>query len=318
MGNSGLITVRLATLDDAAAITAIHKSHIGTWERMAADGSMVAVPYEDLSIYERWQHGGPWLSVESCAIHLNRLLAGSGIPLVAEADRQVLAQAEVYESFEPPPFGHNLELSVIVSHAAHTRGGLGSALVEYVVEMARILKCERVTVSNVEVPAFYEKQGFRCMCSGHGVRIPTQLGRVFYQSVELSDHNPAQVKEWYMPLGRYCSSRQEWDKLFPHEWAAGIPEMLNADTAHVKLTVSGGQNAVLYVREALESEPGDAHLACWTARPLSGNLLTVIRDWAYRNGHRALISFMLDNDLGLLGNEGAPTDYTQNFYELVL
>jgi GNAT superfamily N-acetyltransferase len=313
-----LITVRLATLDDVVAITAIHKSHIKTWERMAADGSLVTVPYEDLSIYERWQHGGPWLSVESCAVHLNRLLAGSGIPLVAEAEGQVLAQAEVYESFEPAPFGHNLELSVIVSHAAHTHQGLGSALVKYVVEMARILKCERVTVANAEVPAFYEKQGFRCLCSGHGVRIPTQLGRVFYQSVELTDHSPTQVKDWYMPLGRYCSSRQEWDRLFPHEWAAGISEMLNPSTAHVKLTVSGGQNAVLFVREAPELEPGDAHLSCWAARPLSGNLLTAIRDWAYRGGHRTLISFMLDNDLGLLGHEDTPTDYTQSVYELAL
>ena len=41
-----MITVRLATLSDTAAITEIHKSH-----RITPDGPR----YEDLTLYERWQ-----------------------------------------------------------------------------------------------------------------------------------------------------------------------------------------------------------------------------------------------------------------------
>jgi len=137
-----LVTVRLATLQDTAAICAIHCSDVPQWTRLTADGQLVATDYDSLSLYERWQHGGAWLSLETCAVHLNRLLAGSGFPLVACVDGQVVAEAEVYESFEPPPFGHNLEISVINTHAAHQRRGYGKALIAYILPLARLLQVE--------------------------------------------------------------------------------------------------------------------------------------------------------------------------------
>src|SRR5690349_20557087 len=101
------------------------------WEQIDLAGQPDAARYEDLTLYERWQHGGPWMSIETCAVHLNRLLAGSGVPLVAEDDQgQVLAEAEVYESFEPAPYGHHLHIGVIVTHADFLRQKLGTALVK--------------------------------------------------------------------------------------------------------------------------------------------------------------------------------------------
>src|SRR5262249_20846841 len=197
----------------------------------------------------------------------------AGIPLVAELDGQVLAEAEVYESLEPPPFGHHVNLSVIVVHANHLRRGLGTALINYIVEMARLMKCERVTVSHAEAQDFYIKQGFRHTLTGRRVRIPSAQGRAFYQSTDLADHSPDQIKGWLMPLGRYQSSRQEWEKLFPQQWAAGIPELQEASAAHLKLTVAG-QNAVVFLREA--DEPGDVNLSCWTPRQLTNPLLTAM------------------------------------------
>lgn len=312
-----MISVRLALLQDAAAITAIHRSLIPRWERITAEGSRMPLDYESLSLFERWQHGGVWMSIETCAVHLNRLLAGSGIPLVAEVDGEVQAMAELYESFEPPPFGHHLELSVIAVHAEHQGEGLGTALLKYIQEMGRLMKCERITVSHGEAGEFYEKRRFRQTHSGRGVRISPQMGRVFYQAAELTDRSPNQIKGWYMPFGRYRSSRQEWDRLFPQDWAAGIPELLNPQSAHVKMTVTGGQSAILYAREAdeIDCEPGDMHLACWSARPLTGQLFAAIRDWAFRSGYHRLISFMMDADLNLVGMEAQHADYTQKFYE---
>jgi GNAT superfamily N-acetyltransferase len=301
-----LITVRLATLSDTAAITEIHKSH-----RLNAESPR----YDDLTLFERWQQGGPWMSVETCAVHLNRLLAGSGIPLVAEADGEVLAAAEVYEGFEPPPFGHHLNLAVIVTHARHTRKGLASALLEYIVEMARIMKCERITVSHLEGREFYITHGFRHTRSGRRVRIPAQFGRVVYQATDLSDPSPEQIKGWFMPLGRYQSARQEWENLFPHLWAAGIPELLNPATAHLKLAVTG-QSAILFMREA--GQPGEVDVACWSARPLSNPLYTAIRDRANRDGYHTIISYVMDSELTLLGPDAQQTDYSLDLYELTL
>jgi GNAT superfamily N-acetyltransferase len=312
-----LVTVRLATLQDTAAICAIHCSDVPQWTRLTADGQLVATDYESLSLYERWQHGGAWLSLETCAVHLNRLLAGSGFPLVACVDGQVVAEAEVYESFEPPPFGHNLEISVINTHIAHQRRGYGKALIAYILQMARMMRCERVCVSDADAQGFYEKLGFRHTLSGYGVRFPTETGRILYQAVELTQRDPKQVKGWHMPFGRYRGSRQEWDKLFPQDWAAGIPELLNRATVHLQMTLSGGQRLIAFLSEPEQSDAlaGEMHLACWTERPPTPLLVAALRDWAYRQGIPSLLTYVWETDAHLLPSAATPTDYVQTFYE---
>lgn len=311
-----MITVRLATLQDTAAITEIHKSDVTAWERVDAAGGLVNVRYDDLSLYERWQHGGPWLSIETCAVHLNRLLAGSGTPLVAEQNGQVLAEAEVYEGYEAVPFGHHLNISVLYTHRASTGQGLGTALLDYIIKMASLMDCTLLSVAYTDAPDFYTQHGFRHTRSGRRVRLGTQAGRAFYQASELTDRSPEQIRGWGMPLGRYQSARQEWENLFPQDWAAGIPELLNVPMTHLKLTVAG-QNAILYLREAdyPDSQPGECSAACWSARPLSPPLLTAIRDRAYREGFHTIVTYVMDADWPLFANDAEQTDYRQDMYE---
>lgn len=313
-----MITVRLATLADTAAITEVHKSDVARWERIGADGTPLPTPYASLSLYERWQHGGPWMSVESCAVHLHRLLAGAGLPLVAEINGEVLAEAEVYENHEALPFGHYLDLAIIATRSDHQREGVGTALLGYITNMARLMKCERITVTNAQAPDFYLAHHFQHTRSARGVRFSAQQGRAIYQSTPLTDSTPDQVRGWHMPLGRDQSSRQAWERLFPQQWAAGIPDLLNIAAAQVKLSVAG-QNAIIGIREAEEpdSQPGDGRLVCWSAKPLSGPLVSAIRDWAFRNGFPYLVTAILEGDLALLP-DAQPTTYLQEVYELTL
>ncbi|MBX3081088.1 MAG: GNAT family N-acetyltransferase [Anaerolineae bacterium] len=314
-----VITVRLATLADTSAITEIHKSDVQRWERVSADGSLLPTPYEALSLYERWQHGGPWMTIEMCAVHLHRLLAGAGIPLVAEVDGEVLAEAEVYENFEAQPYGHYLDLSIIVTRSDHQREGLGTALVNYIVDMARLMKCERVTVTNALARDFYLAHHFRHTRTVRGIRFPSQQGHVIYQATQLVDTSYDQIKGWHMPLGRYLSSRQEWDRMFPQQWAAGVPELMNIAAAQVKLSVAG-QNALIAVRDSdeVDSQLGDGRLVCWSAKTLTGPLLSAIRDWAFRNGYQQLVSLVIDSDLALLPSDVQLTEYSQEFFELAI
>ncbi|MFQ3534399.1 MAG: GNAT family N-acetyltransferase [Aggregatilineales bacterium] len=315
-----MVTVRLATLQDTAAICALHCSDVPQWTRLTADGQLVPADYASLSLYERWQHGGAWLSLETCAVHLNRLLAGSGFPLVACVDGQVVAEMEVYESFEPPPFGHNLEISVINTHADHQRRGYGTALIQYGLQMARMMRCERLCVSDADAHGFYEKLGFRHTLSGCGVRFPTEAGRILYQAVELKQRDPEQIKGWYMPFGRYRGSRQEWDKLFPQDWAAGIPELLNRAVVHLQMTLSGGQRLIAFLSEPeqLDSPPGEMHLACWSERPPTQLAVAALRDWAYRQGIPSLLTYVWQTEVHLLPSTAAQTEYSQTFYEYSL
>ena len=314
-----MINVRLATLADTQAITEIHKSDVQRWERVGADGALLPTPYESLSLYERWQHGGPWMSIEMCAVHLHRLLSGAGIPLVAEVDGEVLAEAEVYENFEPSPYGHYLDLSIIVTRNDHQREGLGTALIGYIIDMARLMKCERVTVTNALARDFYLAHHFRHTRTTRGIRFASQQGRVIYQATQLTDRNYEQIQGWHMPLGRYQSSRQEWDRIFPQQWSAGVPELTNIAAAQVKLSVAG-HNALIAVRDSdeVDSQPGDGRLVCWSAKVLTGHLISAIRDWGFRNGYQHLASLVDEADLALLPTDVQLTEYAQEFFELTI
>lgn len=313
-----MIEVRLATLQDAAAITEIHCSNVEQWLRYDANGVSEPADYADLSIFERWQHGGPWLSLETCAIHLNRLTSGAGTPLVVEADGEVLGTAEVYDNFEAAPFQHHLSIGVLYVHRDRQRDGLGHELLDYIATMADLMKCDHLTVDNPNVPEFYTHYGFHQMRSGRRVRIPTQAGRAFYQSSDLTDRNPEQVKGWHMPLGRTIAPRNAWQSLFPIDWAAGIPELLNVPIWHLKITAAG-QNAILILKEAddADSKPGECSVMCWSSRPLTAPLLAAIRDRANREGFDSIITSCADQDWSLLlAADAHPTEEHYTCYEL--
>lgn len=296
-----MLTVRLATLNDCLAIVSLYRLRR---PELQAD---------DLTLYERWQAGGPCLSIETCAVHLNRLLASSAVPLVVEEEGRLLGYAEVYESWEPSPFGHHLHIGVFEMQADVPAAE--DALIRYVIQMAQIMKCERLTIGGERADGFYDTFGFRASVVAKGVKVSAQEGRAFYKASDLIDRSYEQVKGWYMTLGRYQTSRQEWDHLFPQDWAAGLPELISVAVLHLRLTVTG-QNAIMYLREA--EEPGAVSVTCWSMRPLSNALLMSIRDRVYRDGYQTVITSVLESDLVLFGNDAHLTGFSQQFYELSL
>jgi GNAT superfamily N-acetyltransferase len=152
------LTVRPATPGDAAAITAVHCSHVQVWRR---GGKGEVVPYDVLSPYEHWLHGGPWMNVETCAAYLRGWLGAGHLALVALQGDKVVGEAEFVEDEEPPPYGHVLHLSLLFVHAAHQGQGVGRTLVEAGVELARERGCAALTTQpEREAEPFYHRVGF--------------------------------------------------------------------------------------------------------------------------------------------------------------
>jgi GNAT superfamily N-acetyltransferase len=311
------IQVRQASLDDTQAISALTRSRIGVWQRMNVHGQVEDVSYEILSIYERWLHGGPWMSIETGAIQLNHLLLGAGIPLVAELDGRVLAYAEAYHGLEPAPFGDHLHLGHLVVHQDHAAAELDHALIAYLVEQTRTLKCQRITAHTVandaDTSAFYTQHGLKPLARVQRFNLSAKTGQIFYRAVEHLDADSAQMNEWFMPVGRLGSARQQWEILWPRIWNA-LPEIQGRRTYRLRFSAAG-QDAFIFCQQQLYA-PRSADIYCWSPKPLSGQLLTAIRDWAHREGYRTLVMVVNEDTIKTLGTEAEPDGYYQDVYAL--
>jgi GNAT superfamily N-acetyltransferase len=309
------IRVRSAALDDTLAISALWRSHITIWQRVNSEGKVEDVAYDALTIYERWLHGGPWMSVETAAIHLSHLLRGAGIPLVVESSGQVVAYAEAYHGVEPAPFGDHLHLAHLVVHPEHAQDGLEDALLADLMEQARLYKCQRLTAncvgSDPDASARYERHGMQTVGRWSRLTLPAKSGQGFYKVVEHFNANPVQISDWFMPVGRLGSARQQWETLWPRTWNA-LPEIAVRRTHRVHFSASG-QEAYLCCQQGLYA-PRNADIYLWSPKPLTSQMLTALRDWTHREGYRTLVMFVSEETATTLGTEAEADGYYQDVF----
>ncbi len=308
------ITVRQANLADAAQITALASANTPQWVRRDVHGEAAVTDYDDLTLFERWLNGGPWASIEMCAVHLANLLRGSdGIPLVAEVEGRVGAEAEVFIGREPEPFGHHINVARLAVHPMYQDVGLGIALLTYVQQIAEAIHCKRVTVADAAPDAaLYEHHRYHRAHIGQRLLIKTQEGRVFYKATELAAFDPSQIDGWHMPLGRYQNARQEWDRMPPGFWNS-VPEIVETESARLQITVTGQEAYTLMQQD--RDDPSRVHVFLWTKRPINNLMMMVVRDWAARRGYATLVAFAWDYVIPMLEVDTEPDGYTQHLYE---
>lgn len=151
------VEIKLAVLDDVKGIVDVYCSSIVRWVKRI-DGKEIIVRYEDLSIVERWVHGGPWMSVETCAIHLNYLLTWDQYPLIALINNRVVGELELYIGYEEGLLGNHGFIDVLEVHRDFRRRGIGRELVKKAIEVSSERECETIAVwPNPEAIDFYKK-----------------------------------------------------------------------------------------------------------------------------------------------------------------
>ncbi len=103
------------------------------------------------------------MAVETLAVHLNNLLLDDQLVAVAELDGKIVGEVEVFLS-EELILGRVRKIAhvdVIEVHPAYRSRGIGTALMEFVEEVARERGVELITVQpDKEAEGFYEKLGF--------------------------------------------------------------------------------------------------------------------------------------------------------------
>ncbi len=308
------IHVRKAKLEDTIAISTLIRTKIGVWQRFDAQGRVESPPYEALSLYERWLHGGAWMSIETGVIWLNHLLRGGGLPIVITRDETVVGYAEAYLGDEADPFGNHVHLGKWHAETSATQ----SALMDYLLGLTRDF-AKRLTVAfsayDTAQAEFFSAFGMSEIARVRHYDISAQLGQGFYKATEHSKTNPAQIAGWHMPIGRSESARLHWETMFPRLWDA-IDGMDTQAVHRLHISAAGHEALVCIQRQLYDTRKVD--VLCWSPKPLTPPLLVALRDWAHRGGYRSLIMALNDADAKLLGAEAETLPYQQVIYGINL
>lgn len=309
--------VRQAVLDDTAAISALFRARIPAWQRLTSDGSVETVEYADLTVYERWTHGGPWMSLETAAIALARLLHGVGLALVAEADDGgLVGYLEAYPGYEPSPLGAHLHVAhVVTSPSFSDPDSVADVLLKRAGEVAAHLSDKRLTVSlaadSGEDATFYRERGFAPLTAVRRYVVSAKAGQGFYQVGEHTSSGVGQIEGWQMSVGRTESASMLWESVWVSIWEV-IPQLTERGIQRVKLTASG-QEMLLCV-QPVPHDPRTLDVWAWSPRPLTGVLLTAIRDWAQRQKYRALRLVLDAETAKLLGNDAEADPFSRSIW----
>jgi hypothetical protein len=296
--------LRRAQLEDTLNISALFRARIERWQRLTADGSVQDVPYEQLSLYEQWQHGGAWMNSYTATLWLSHLLRGAGVPYVIEEDDQIVAYAEVFPNVEAPPYGKHWHIAQLLTLAGYAE--MRDPLMQGILTDAAAVG--RVTVNlysyDEDNLQFYSRYGLTKLEALRRYDVKTQMGQGFYRAVPHPNADPTLIHGWHMPIGRVGSPAQQWQRLWPGVWDA-VPLIAGEPIHRLHLSASG-QDAYLCCQQDLY-DPRLATVYCWSNKSESAALLTAIRDWAHRAGYRTLAMWG-GVELGkMLGADGEAT-----------
>lgn len=310
------LTIRQAILDDAAAISGLFRARIPAWQRLTASGAVETVGYDALTVYERWTHGGPWMSIETASIALARLLHGVGLALVAEREGAIVGYLEAYPGYEPNPFGAHLHLAHVVTAPDLTDADeVADSLLRRASEVASHLPGKRLTVALAsdtgEDAQFYRQRGFVGLASVRRYVVPTKAGQGFYQVNEHTSSGVGQIEGWQMPVGRVESASMLWESVWVSIWEV-IPQLAERGIQRVRLTASGQE--MLLCAQPVPHDPRILDIWAWSARPLTGVLLTAVRDWAHRQRFRALRLVIDSETARLLGDEAEADPFSRSVW----
>ena len=223
--------IRPVTLDDVAGIVKLH----------------TAGEEPKGNLYERYSMGGPWMSVETLAVHINNLLLDNQLVAVAELDGEIIGEVEVL--FSEEPIGGELRriahVDVIEVHPDYRGRGIGRALIEFVEEIARERKVQLLTVQpDEDARGFYERLGFSVgLFAGTIVWVPTGgSGRT-----EILEFGWEDVKSLELVAGRFQSSYSTFFSAFKD------------NIAGIHYTIEAGKSGDSYY--ALRNLPGRVGVA---------------------------------------------------------
>lgn len=285
-----MIRIRKASIMDYSDIWQVHASDIDQW--VDSQGQVDLAIFKQTSIAERWLKGGPWMSPETCAIHLNALLLAGQTPLVAARGARILGEIELFLGEEATFGGLCLNISVLYAHRSARGQGVGSALLNETIRRAKVFGCRAVSVYSPSPDAerLYRRVGLQ---EEHEQSLLILSTSQFNQAAE-SCLTPVDWPNTYQPLsslnlwvGSYQSGIQCWQQLLwalePGLYALPLKPITKQMVLQADTPTSGP--AFLVLRPLGNGE--HAQLYIWSESP-DPALIGAALAWARQLGIRQL------------------------------
>lgn len=303
---------RQATIDDTLKIVELFTARVPIWQRMNAAGQVENLPYEALTIYERWLHGGAWMSLETGAIWLSHLLGGHGFAYVVAEGARILAYAEAFRNRELTPMGDHLHLATWQADP-----GCGDQ-VHLMLADAVLQEARSAGKLSVEYPAYDQDQATayrKYFGVSEALRLAryvmqAQVGQSFYKSQDFKRLDAGMIEGWALAVGRLSSPRALWESEWIEHWR-GIPQIIERQKHRHYVNASGHEALVCFHQQLYNARNADVY--CWSPRDLSTQLLVAIRDMGHRLGYRALTLALPPESAKLL-----PPDSTRDPNEQII
>lgn len=267
--------VREAMLDDVQDIVSVYLTN---------PDRPFDQPVERLSIAERYSYGGPWMSVETCAIHLNSMLAWGHTPLVVQEGSRVIAETEFYIGPDVPPLGRTLDISVLYVHTEWQRRGAGSLLMEAMIDRARGTGCDQITVNTgTESQGFYRRFGFGHALDLQVIRCDVATTNAFPDCEPYVPRAFEAQPEGALWIGRFLSPTQKWREIVDQIERRGaiLPRDAGRPVAVGMTSAVKGFTGFLVPGWG---NPARAQVYCW-AEQVTEEMISVLLAWARHAGY---------------------------------
>jgi len=174
--------IQAFTPHDLEDLVRLNKSLIPIWYGLEGTDRITS-RWEDLTIKERFLHGGPWNDQQTLKIHTEEFLKFGQIDLIKDQNGQILGEIEYHQHED------TIHLDWMMIHGTRQLQGLGSLLLHHLVQVAEQDQINEIwTEPENGVEKFYEKNGFKLLDESiHRYQLKSDNTRESWGEIEYSE-----------------------------------------------------------------------------------------------------------------------------------
>ena len=204
--------LREAKLDDTFEIVSCNIDDVEKWRHFDQMKFLDEASWDELTPFERYMHGGPWLDPQTFRIHFETVKEANGDIIIAEYNDKVIGELDyVVDSDDESTY---MSILWLLTRPKYRRKGVATALMKHVISKAKELGCEKIFIEPEDVRSLnlYCKLGFRRLYDLLKVDIQSipKLKPEVNAEVTVRNWDDTPPSDFREVIGLYYTPKYEW------------------------------------------------------------------------------------------------------------